>query len=135
MRKHEQGPICGGCEEFLKQGHPRIVAFFHMMKERYPTIHTSDVYRNEEKQLEAFKCGASKLIFPKSAHNKLPSRAIDIFQINEHGKGIWDPGFCKQIHVESKAEGFDFIWGGEFKTLGDSGHFELSKDELLKYAA
>jgi hypothetical protein len=93
-------------------------------------LHVSWAFRDEGSQNEAFKAGASKLQWPKSKHNTTQggnpcSEALDVFQINGVGQAIFDPIFCARLNAASKKLGFDLRWGGEFKTLGDSGHFEL----------
>lgn len=126
--KHTQGTECEGCNERLKDAHILLQSFFSIIKDKHPSVHISWVYRDEESQKKAVELGASKLPFPKSKHNKLPAEAIDIFQINENGKAVFDPGFCRMIFKESEQLGFKFTWGGSFKSLGDYGHFELSEN-------
>lgn len=103
-----------------------------MIKAKYPDVHIAWAYRDQASQDEAFKSGASKLVFPLSAHNKKPSRALDLFQLSPTGQAIFDPIAMARIYFEA---GKWLKWGGNFRTLGDAGHFELPADvEPIKKA-
>lgn len=123
--RHSHEEICLGCEDRLKQASELIITMFRVIKEKHPETHTSWVYRNEAEQDKAVSTGESMLRFPKSKHNILPSQAMDIFQIDKNGQAIFDPQFCYQAKKELMDAGFKFRWGGDFKSLGDYGHFEL----------
>lgn len=123
--KHTQGSECEGCNERLKQAHVLLQSFFYQLKEISEDVHVSHVFRDEADQNAAFESGASKLKWPNSKHNRIPAEAIDIFQIDSKGKAVFDPRFCHEAYKLSLRLGFDFRWGGQFKTLGDYGHFEI----------
>lgn len=89
-------------------------------------------HRGKADQNKAFKEGKSKLQFPKSAHNPIPSLAVDItpYPLN------WDDiGSFKELHgafvvvaQKLKEEGkikSEFVWGGNWKKLKDYPHYEL----------
>lgn len=126
FKSHTDDSVCSGCEDRLRLGHPEIVRFYHYYKELHPDLHCSWVYRDEFMQNEAYESGASKLRFPMSKHNLTPSQAIDLFQINENGKAVFDPALGTNIDKDSKLSGFMMRWGGEFRSLGDYLHFELA---------
>lgn len=126
--KHTNDEVCLGCEARLKGGHPLIVEFFRFVKQKFKDAHCSWVHRGEESQNEAFDQGLSKLRFPNSKHNLLPAEAIDIFQIID-GSAVFDPVFCAGVNKLSKLNGFNLRWGGDFRTLGDSGHWETDKKQ------
>lgn len=123
--KHTQGENCEGCNERLKDAHPLIQSFFDQSKAVHNDLHCSWVYRDKSSQDEAYANGASRLKYPQSKHNKLPAEAIDVFQINDRGTAVFSKAFCVQLKTESENLGFDFRWGGDFKILGDFGHFEI----------
>lgn len=127
-RKHTHGSDCDGCNDRLDEVHVLLQSFFYQLKDVYEDAHISHGFRDIADQNAAFASGASKLQWPNSKHNKLPSEAIDIFQINENGKAVFDPRFCHEAYKLSIKLGFKFRWGGQFKTLGDFGHFELVMD-------
>lgn len=128
FKHHTDEDMCPGCEDRLRFGHPEIQRFFRYFKEIHPDLHCSWVYRDQQSQDEAFDGGYSKLKFPQSKHNLAPSQAVDIFQINENGKAVFDGVFCAKINKEAQVSGFKLRWGGEFRSLGDYGHFELLQE-------
>lgn len=124
FRKHQDGISCPGCDDRLTEGCDVIKSIYGAVKDKYPDMHCSWVHRNESEQDSAFARGESKLKWPHSKHNKLPSEAIDIFQIDQNGMAVFDPKFCNDVKKFLLSQGFDFKWGGDFKSLGDYGHFE-----------
>ena len=92
--------------------------------------------RDMIEQNKAFDEGNSKLRWPNSKHNKLPSLAVDVAPcIN--GRISWDPrlypyfaGLVKGIAI---CLGIDIIWGGNWNDdeditdnkFNDLVHFEL----------
>lgn len=89
-------------------------------------------HRGKADQDKAFKEGKSKLQFPKSAHNPIPSRAVDI---TPYPLDWNDIGSFKELHgafvvvaQKLKEEGkikSEFVWGGNWKKLKDYPHYEL----------
>lgn len=128
---HTSDPVCALCEEKLKLAHPELAKWFRDVKSRHPDVHVSWSYRDQASQQEAFEEGKSKLQFPMSAHNKTPTLALDIFQIDDAGKPKWDPIFNAKLNEESLSLGYALRWGGNFKSLGDSDHFEIEAGILV----
>lgn len=124
--KHEQGPSCRGCDERIMQAHDTIAEFFYFVKARDPSAHCSWVHRGKEDQEKAFKERKSMARFGQSKHNLLPAEAIDLFQINEEGRAVFDPIWCAKINKAAIEAGYELRWGGHFKKLGDAGHFETT---------
>jgi peptidoglycan L-alanyl-D-glutamate endopeptidase CwlK len=88
-------------------------------------------HRNEEDQNKAFKLGNSKLKFPKSKHNKLPSLAMDIVPDPDNNPKTLDwsdvDEFKKMlVIVEEKAKelGIKIRLGRDF-SFKDYPHVEL----------
>lgn len=129
MSHHTSDPVCPLCEEKLAQVHPDLAAWYRTeVKPRHPDAHVSWGYRDKVSQEAAFEDGKTKLHFPKSAHNKLPARALDLFEINAAGIATWEPRFFSTIAARNKIDYPHMIWGGDWKTLGDGDHFELLLD-------
>lgn len=122
--KHSQGESCQGCNDRMTQASDLIAEAFYFIKSNHHDVHCSWVHRGREDQEVAFKSGASRAHFGESKHNLLPAQAMDIFQINEKGAAVFDGVFCAKINKELSANGYVLKWGGNFKRLGDSGHFE-----------
>lgn len=120
-------------EERLKTCHPDIVAVCRELIKQYDFSILCG-RRNKEEQELAFMNGNSKLQYPNSKHNAIPSVAIDIvpYPIN------WDDLSRFQemwIRFDTLAKYFkecgkitsDFEWGGNWKTLKDYPHIEIKK--------
>lgn len=123
--RHTDGPSCDGCNERLTQAHDSISDFYYFIKQKYHNVHCSWVYRGKEDQEKMFDEKSTFAHFGESKHNLLPAQAIDLFQINENGAAVFDGVFCAGINKLAKLNGFDLKWGGDFKKIGDSGHWEL----------
>lgn len=97
-------------------------------------------HRTEEKQNAAFDKGYSKLKYPKSKHNKIPSMAIDAIPFplswDDHDRMRYFAGYVMGIAKVLKEAGaieHDVRWGGDWdmdtdladNTFHDLVHFEL----------
>lgn len=142
MKHHHDGPQCELCDFKLCMAHPTLSDWFIAAKKHWPNMHTSCTFRDEPTQNKAFAEGSSMLRWPNSAHNfmkdsKPLSLAADIFQIDEDGVARFSYKFCFILWEWTQAQyGKKFMrWGGDFKTLGDSGHFQLvlPADDLYKH--
>jgi peptidoglycan LD-endopeptidase CwlK len=83
-------------------------------------------HRGEKEQNSAFINGKSKLQFPNSKHNKLPSLAIDIapypIDFGNIGKFL---DMCKRVERIAEKLGVKIKLGRDF-SFKDYVHFELS---------
>lgn len=91
-------------------------------------------HRGEKEQNAAFHEGLSKLAWPKSKHNTLPSRAIDVapypIDWGDIERFCYFAGFVKGI---AEGLGISIRWGGDWdddgqvkdETFRDLVHFEL----------
>ena len=131
---HSDKPVCEGCEHRLKGAHPYMAEWFRKKKSKYINLHCSWVYRSRTEQEIAFTSGASDVHYPHSKHNytknSMPcSLAIDIFQINDDGEGVWSVPFCKLLNKENEEAKELIKWGGDFKLRNGSRdycHFEYN---------
>lgn len=76
-------------------------------------------HRNEEDQLEAFMEGKSKVVWPNSKHNGLPSKAVDIAPWFPDVKIDWKdiPAFARlagYIQRIADEKGVKIRWGGDW---------------------
>ena len=96
-------------------------------------------HRGEEEQNEAFRTGRSKLEFPRSKHNGLPSMAVDVapyypgtphIRWNDTGGFRYFAGFVVGI---AASKGIKMRWGGDWDSdrdvtdnnFNDLPHFEI----------
>lgn len=85
-------------------------------------------HRNQADQEKAFKGGQSKLHWPDSRHNSLPSEAVDCAPYpvdwTDHQEFSVMAG-----HILSAAVrlGIELEWGGHWTNLVDRPHFQLKK--------
>lgn len=91
-------------------------------------------HRSKAEQDAAYKAGNSKVRFPNSAHNKLPSLAVDIVPYpvdwNDIGrfKELAAAFFAVANLLKEREEiTHEFEWGGHWYTLKDYPHFEIKQ--------
>lgn len=113
----------------LLQVHPHLQQLVHAVAERMPLIVVCG-HRGKNEQNLAFTTGHSKLAWPYSAHNKLPSHAVDCAPIDEHGKLDWNridlfDEMGKAFKQEAERLKIDIKWGGDWQRFKDRPHIEL----------
>ena len=94
-------------------------------------------YRGPDRQDEMFRTGQSKLQWPDSKHNSLPSLAVDIapypIDWEDTERFVFLAGVVFTIAIQN---GIDLRWGGDWdgdgfmrdETFRDYVHFELLED-------
>jgi len=89
-------------------------------------------HRDKEAQDLYYKEGKSKLKWPDSRHNKVPSLAVDLGVYSYYCNGIdWKneklfhelAGYMKAVARQYRIAGLR--WGGDYKTFKDLPHFEI----------
>ncbi len=93
-------------------------------------------HRGKQDQDAAYKQGNSKVCFPNSAHNKLPSLAVDMvpypvdWSDTQRFKELAAAFFAVALLLKERGEiTSEFVWGGNWKTLKDYPHFEIKSKE------
>lgn len=115
---------CQSCEEKLRGVHPDLVAWVRLFRSHNPDAHVSCGHRGKADQEDAFSRGASKAHYGESAHNGVPSMAVDFFRLTQAGQASFDkPWFEGTLAPAVKAAGF--IWGGDWKSIKDAPHVEM----------
>ena len=87
-------------------------------------------HRGEKEQTKLYQQGDSRLKFPKSKHNKLPSLAVDV-QPYPFGSKKQDEKFHELagvIKVVTSLKGFKVEWGYDLWGW-DMWHWQLAKGE------
>jgi peptidoglycan L-alanyl-D-glutamate endopeptidase CwlK len=86
-------------------------------------------YRSNEDQQKAYDSKHSKLKAGQSKHNNNPSLAIDIapYPISWDNIDLFDK---IGNHIKDCADflGISIVWGGDWRSFKDYGHFELKGD-------
>ena len=130
MPKHTNIGECPSCAEKLLRAHPMLRTWFLKRKTQIEQLHVSWSYRDAASQEQAFQEGKSKLHFPNSAHNKQPALALDCFMLDLDGVAQWPPTMFAKINAMNEADADPIIWGGNFKSIGDSDHMQLDISKL-----
>lgn len=123
---HTSDAICPLCEYKLAAVDPTLQYWFRQhIKPNFPDAHISWGYRNETEQEQAYLDHKTRLHYPQSDHNKIPAKALDLFEINDAGQGVWNPGFFSAINDYNEDHGIELIWGAKWRSLGDNDHFAI----------
>lgn len=125
--------------DYLKTCHPDLVVLFcTIIKKIDCTILVG--YRGEDDQNKAVLEGKSKLSWPNSKHNHMPSLAVDVapYPINwkDLNKFYWFGGYVLGVAQQLKDQNIithDIRWGGSWNGVGnlnthglnDLPHFEI----------
>lgn len=86
-------------------------------------------HRGEAEQNAAFDRGASRLRWPRSRHNTLPSQAVDIVPY----PGLYNAGeerfyeMATYVFAEAARLGVPLRWGGHWNNFKDWAHFEIER--------
>lgn len=120
-------------EERLKMCHPDLVAVCRELIKQYD-FSVLCGHRGKEEQNKAFKNGTSHLIYPQSAHNKMPSHAVDIapYPIDWGNlmrfRELWHrfDALANLMRERGEIES-EFEWGGEWNSLKDYPHIEIKE--------
>lgn len=119
----------------LEQCHPGLQRLFNHVILTYDCTVICG-YRGKAEQNEAFRTGRSKLAFPNSRHNILPSRAVDVapYPINwsTTGKNLarWYH-FAGYVCGVADSLGIPIIFGGDWD--GDRDFHDQTFDDLVHY--
>jgi peptidoglycan L-alanyl-D-glutamate endopeptidase CwlK len=111
----------------------RLIQLFKIIIQYYDCT-ILEGHRNEEDQNQAFKEGKSKLRFPDSLHNRIPSLAIDVaphpIDWSNRNSFYHFAGFVLGV---ARQMGLNIRWGGDWnqdnkiekQQFDDLPHFEL----------
>jgi peptidoglycan LD-endopeptidase CwlK len=119
----------GKSEKNLLNVHPDLIKLAEGVAKLWDIV-VIEGFRSMDRQNELYEQGYSKLKYPKSKHNSLPSRAIDIcpYPINwENIKEFKELG--EDIKKVAIILDIDVQWGGDWKSFKDYPHWQLSNKE------
>lgn len=119
--------------ERINECHPDLQRLFKAVLPYFDHSITCG-HRGEEEQNKAYDNGYSKLKYPLSKHNKIPSFAVDAYPYPID----WQDTermcvFAGYVLLMAKQKAISIRWGGDFNMDGrtidekfkDYGHFEL----------
>jgi len=109
----------------LSQCHPDLQNLMNAAIEHY-NFTVLCGHRGQEEQDAAYSKGTSKLKYPMSKHNKIPSLAVDIAPYPIEWRNTYK--FEVLAHIVkglAKEMNIDIVWGGDWKTFKDYPHYEL----------
>lgn len=120
----------------LAEAHSKLQALFNEVIKHYDCA-VIEGFRSEEEQNKAYHAGKSKLKFPQSKHNDLPSLAVDVIpwpvDWNDKSRFYYFGGLVKGIASQM---GIKIRWGGDWdsdndfkdQSFHDLPHFELVEE-------
>lgn len=120
-------PVFGGrSQTALKSTHPDLVRVLNRAIENFDfmVIQSS---RTQDEQEADFKKGVSKAHWKQSAHDFEPSYACDCAPVPLNWNDI--NSFHRMAEAIKKAAAelnIPIVWGGDWKSIKDYPHFELS---------
>lgn len=123
----------------LRQCHPKLIGIMQAaLKASDVDFGITEGFRDKETQNRYFETGRSKVKFPKGAHNKTPSLAVDVVAY-VNGKPTYEMHYylylygviqtCARIAGYQIRSGLNWDMDGEImtdQTFNDGCHFELS---------
>lgn len=123
----------------LSTCHPILQELFRRVLERDDLQRDLTVvcgHRSKDAQIAAFQSGNSKVSWPNSKHNRVPSLAVDVAPLLAGGGVSWDwedynliapcvKDEWEKMTEEGRTEGWTLSWGGDWKKFKDGPHWEL----------
>jgi hypothetical protein len=111
----------------LNTCHPDLIKLFSEVIKTYDCTIICG-HRGPEDQEQAFREGKSKLHYPESRHNSIPSEAVDVCP---YPLKSWDhkpfTKFSNIVKETAKELGIEIEWGGDFKGFFDGPHIQLKR--------
>tara|TARA_R100000458_G_C8274283_1_gene249221 strand:- start:1797 stop:2222 length:426 start_codon:yes stop_codon:yes gene_type:complete len=96
-------------------------------------------HRGQQEQDELYEAGRSKLRYPRSRHNSMPSLAVDaVPYIREEGGLTWEWEYIdplashildtwKRLEIEERVSGaYELEWGGSWRWR-DGAHYQINR--------
>lgn len=125
-------------KENLRECHPDLIRLFEEVIKVFDCA-VIEGHRGEEEQNKAYYSGKSKLKYPQSKHNKIPSMAVDVvpwhkeaphIRWNDRESFVYMAGIVKGIAAQMGIKirhGLDWDGDNDLKdqTFFDLPHFEI----------
>lgn len=123
--------------ERLSTCHPDLQKIFTKVIEKYDCTVTCG-HRSKDEQDEAVRTGNSKLAWPNSKHNSLPSKAVDVVPYPvDWADSTRFYHFAGYVLAVAEFYGIKLRWGGDWngdlkfrdEKFKDLPHFELVEEK------
>ena len=124
----------------LAEAHSDLQVIFNEVIKYFDCV-VIEGYRGQIEQDRAFHAGKSKLKYPQSKHNQIPSMAVDAvpwpINWNDTDRMRYFAGYVKGISIMLKEQGkitHTVRWGGDWKmttNTKDNGFEDLPHFELI----
>lgn len=125
MARHTNNGACPKCKEIASTAHPILQDFLQSVQKKEPHLHVAWAHRGQKDQEDAYRRGTTQLKWPESKHNKMPSLAIDFFELDNTGKARWDRVWLTD-HLAPHVRAAGLVWGGDWKRFKDYPHVEIA---------
>ncbi len=117
----------------LNTCHPGLIAVCRELIKQYDFAVLCG-HRSKDEQNKAFQRGSSRLIYPQSPHNRMPSHAVDLAPYPVDWRNLarfremWHrfDALARLMRERGEIES-EFEWGGEWNTLKDFPHIEIKE--------
>ena len=120
-------------KDHLSTAHPLLQRLFNFVILYYDCSVICG-HRGEAEQNAAYDAGHSKLKYPYSQHNKVPSMAVDVVPYPLD----WDDTveferLGELVKVVATGLGIPIVWGGDWNSFRDLPHYQLDLHETDYY--
>lgn len=115
---------CPACAEKLKNVHSDLVRWVNILRTTHPDAHISCGWRGKADQELDYIKKVSRAHFGQSAHNTVPSMAVDLFRLTQAGGASFDAPWYRDV-VAPIAKAAGLVWGGDWVSIKDLPHVEL----------
>lgn len=127
---HVNQPTCAKCTGIVNRYpnvHPQIAAFITAFRAANPDAHLSAVGRDKVEQEDDFARKVSRAWWMESPHNY--NAACDFWRLTLEGASFDREWFRGVLGPAARAAGL--TWGGDFKSILDMPHCEVTGWSLL----
>lgn len=109
--------------------HPKLQQLFREVIKHYDCSILCG-HRGEDEQNKAFYDGNSKVQYPDSKHNSLPSMAVDVAPYPIDWQNVERfYHFAGYVQCIADQLGIEIEWGGNWTNLKDCPHWQLKEVE------
>lgn len=114
-------------ERNLASVHPDLVRVFRKVAETEP-IEVLCGHRPKEEQDRVYREGRSRVRWPNSRHNSLPSQAVDVVPLPIDWSDLGPfRRLAKHVKEIAALMGVPIEWGGDWQHFKDHPHWQMAE--------